>query len=128
MYVTFNVYGYIIRRIHQASEVLKRESELQRKDVEKTEVIQKLYLYHWFSLESFSLFSLTHMCQVDLSILINWTSQFPNLGVSGVLFYFYSISNRNSCKQTVQTQIRRCRTWRLIWVCTVCQIPPKMGY
>ena len=41
------------------------------------------------------------ICQADLSILINWTSPFPNLGVSGVLFHFHSILNRNSCKQTV---------------------------
>ena len=30
---------------------------------------------------------------MDPSIIINWTSQFPILGVSGVLFNFYSISN-----------------------------------
>ena len=34
---------------------------------------------------------------VDLSILTNWTSPFPILGVSGVLFHFYSFSNRYSC-------------------------------
>ena len=34
--------------------------------------------------------SLTHICLVDPSILINWTSPFPILGVSGVLFHFYS--------------------------------------
>ena len=28
-----------------------------------------------------------------------------NLGVYGILFYFYSIVNRNSCKQTVKTLI-----------------------
>ena len=44
---------------------------------------------------------LTHIFPVDFSILINWTSQCPNLGVSGVLFHIYFISNRNSCKQTV---------------------------
>ena len=31
---------------------------------------------------------------------MNWTSPFPILGVSGVLFWFYYILNRNSCKQT----------------------------
>ena len=46
-------------------------------------------------------FILTHICPVDPLILINWTSPFPILGVSGVLFHFYSISNRNTCKQTV---------------------------
>ena len=34
---------------------------------------------------------------VDPSILINWTSPFPILGVSDALFHFYSISNRDSC-------------------------------
>ena len=54
-----------------------------------------------------TLFSLlTHICLVDPSIFINWTSLFPILGVSGILFHF--------CKQTVQT---------LIWVCTVCLCP-----
>ena len=34
---------------------------------------------------------LTHICLVDFSIHINWTSPFLILGVSGVLFHFYSI-------------------------------------
>ena len=34
---------------------------------------------------------------MDPSILINWTSPFPSLGVSGLLFHFYSIVNRYSC-------------------------------
>ena len=36
-------------------------------------------------------FKLTHICLVDLSTLINWTSPFPMLGVSvyiSFLFYF----------------------------------------
>ena len=41
--------------------------------------------------------SLTHICLVDFSILIKWMSLFPVLGVSGVLFHFYSIFYRNSC-------------------------------
>ena len=44
---------------------------------------------------------LTHICLVDYSILMNWTSPFEILGVSGVCFGFYCTSNRNSCKQTV---------------------------
>ena len=49
---------------------------------------------------------------MDPSILINWTSPFPILGVPGVLFHFYSISNRYSCQQTVKTLItRRCGVW-----------------
>ena len=47
---------------------------------------------------------------------------FPILGVFGVLFHFYSISNRYSCWQTVKTLRMR----RLIWVCTVC-LCPKNG-
>ena len=34
---------------------------------------------------------LTHICLVDLSILINWMVPFPILWVSGVLFHFYFI-------------------------------------
>ena len=33
-------------------------------------------------------FNLTHICLVDSSIHINWTSPFSFLGVSGVLFSF----------------------------------------
>ena len=44
---------------------------------------------------------LTHICLVDSSILINWMSPFPILGVSGVLFHFYYSSDRNFCMQTV---------------------------
>ena len=39
-------------------------------------------------------FTLTHICQVDPSILINWMSPFPIIGVAGEHFHFYSISNR----------------------------------
>ena len=60
------------------------------------------------------------------SILINWTSPFPILGVYGVFFHFYSISNRYSCWQTVKTLIRRRILRRLIWVCTV-WLCPKNG-
>ena len=69
---------------------------------------------------------LTHICRVDPSILINWTSPLPILGVSGVRFHFYSISNKYSCYQTVKILIRRRKTRRLIWVCTVC-LYPKNG-
>ena len=56
---------------------------------------------------------LTHICLLDFSILIKWTSQFPVLGVSGILFHLYLIFNRNKCKQIGYLR-------RLIWVCTVC--------
>ena len=55
---------------------------------------------------------------MDYSILNNWTRLFPILGVFGAFFQFYSITNRNSCKHTVQTLIRRRVLRRLIWVCT----------
>ena len=57
---------------------------------------------------------------VDFPVLINWKCRYPIWGVSGMRFHFYFISNRNSCKQTVETLIRHRNVWRLIWVCTVC--------
>ena len=62
---------------------------------------------------------------MDFSILINWTSPFLVLGVSGVLFHFYSILNRNSCKQMVKTLIRHQVLQPLIWVYTLCVGPKK---
>ena len=41
--------------------------------------------------------ALAHICLVDPSILTNWMSPFPIIGVSVVLFHFYSISNIYSC-------------------------------
>ena len=41
----------------------------------------------------------TLFCQVDYSILINWTSPFPLLRVFGFLFHFYYIFDSNSCMQ-----------------------------
>ena len=38
---------------------------------------------------------------MNFSIPINWTSQFPNLGVSGAFFYFDLIFDRIFYKQTV---------------------------
>ena len=49
---------------------------------------------------------LTHICLVDPSIRISWTSPFVILGVSGVLFHLFSISNRNAYKQTVQALLK----------------------
>ena len=40
-------------------------------------------------------------CLMDSSILIKWTSPFRNYWMSGLIFHFYFISNKNSCKQTV---------------------------
>ena len=66
-------------------------------------------------------YMLTHICLVDLSILINWTSPFPNLGESGVLFFIFILfgteillANSEDPDQTPQT-----------WVCTVCLCPIK---
>ena len=69
---------------------------------------------------------LTRICLVDFSILIKWASPFPISGVSGLLLHLYLIFNRNSCKQTVKTLIRRRILRRLIWVCTV-WLGPKIG-
>ena len=66
---------------------------------------------------------LTHICLMDLSILIIWMSPFRSLGVSGVLFHFNFISNRYFCKQAMKTLIKRCAMRHLIWVYTVCQCP-----
>ena len=40
--------------------------------------------------------NLTHICLVDPSVLINWTSPFSILGVSSILFHFYSFLLANS--------------------------------
>ena len=42
---------------------------------------------------------------MDPSVLISWTSPFAIIGVPGVYFHFYSISNRNSCKQTAASDL-----------------------
>ena len=62
---------------------------------------------------------------MDLSILIIWMSPFRISEVSGVLFHFYFIFDRNSCQQTVKTLIRRRVLRRLILVYTVCLCPKK---
>ena len=70
---------------------------------------------------------LTHICLVDPSILINWTSPFSILGVADVLLSIFIIFfYRNSYKQTVKTLIRYHILRHLIWVCTVC-LCPKNG-
>ena len=43
---------------------------------------------------SMSSVELTYICLEHPSFLTNWTSPFPILGVSGVLFHFNYISNR----------------------------------
>ena len=66
-----------------------------------SEVIPLVYapFWHCFDIEGYIYLNL--ICLVDFSNLINWTSPFPILGVSGVIFHFYFIFDRNSCKQTV---------------------------
>ena len=54
---------------------------------------------------------------MDFSIPINWTSPFPNLGVSGIFFYFYFISTIIFCT-LLQTVDPDQTSGRLIWVCT----------
>ena len=60
--------------------------------------------------------SLTLFCLVYLSILINSMSPLPILEMSGILFHFYLIFDRNLCKQTVETLIR-CRILQHL-ICT----------
>ena len=88
-----SVYDYISWRTRVAPMWFKRPATLNQPTT--------YLLYRWIighvlghvSQEN----SLTHICVVDPSILINWNSPFPILGVSGVLFHFNSISNRYSC-------------------------------
>ena len=51
----------------------------------------------------FSLIRLVNLIIQEYSckILINWTSPFPILGMSGVVFILILFSNSNSYKQTV---------------------------
>ena len=72
---------------------------------------------------------LTHICLVDPSILINWMSPFPILGLSGVCFHFDSTFDRNFFKRPVKILIRRRVLRCLIRVCTVCLCPKnrKLG-
>ena len=64
-------------------------------------IMLESYSVHEFVFSScFALFCefitlLTLFRPVDLSILINWQSKFPNSEVSGVNFHFYVVSNRN---------------------------------
>ena len=64
--------------------------------------------------------ALTYICLLDPSILINLTSPFPILEVSGVRFHFYSFSNRYSCSASDLGLhfLPMSQTWdaRLIWV------------
>ena len=45
--------------------------------------------------------NLTHISQMDFTIIIIWTSPLSIVGESGVFFHFYFIFYRNSYKQTV---------------------------
>ena len=58
-------------------------------------------------------------------IAIGRTSLFQNLGLLGGIFHFYSNCNRTSCKQTVDTLIRRRVLRRLTLVSTACLRPTK---
>ena len=63
--------------------------------------------------------------QLNFPFLISRTRPYPILGVLGVIFHFYSNSNRTFCEQTVEVLIRRRVLRRLIWICTVCLCPTK---
>ena len=58
---------------------------------------------------------LTHICLVDPSILINWTSPFPIVGC--LVYVFICI--------LFQIDIPVSILRRMIWVCTVCLCPKK---
>ena len=62
---------------------------------------------------------------MEFSSLINWTSQFPFEWLLTGSFHFYLNVDRTSCKQTVETLIRRRIVRRLVWVSTVCICPTK---
>ena len=70
---------------------------------------------------------LSHICRMDLSILIIWMSPFRILGVSDILFHCFAFNPYKHSvpflghRQTVKTQIK-CR----VRVCTVC-LCPKNG-
>ena len=69
--------------------------------------------------------TLSHL--VDLSILINWNSPFPILGVSGFLFISILFSNRNSCKQTLSYILIRRRVLNSASdLCLYCCLGPKI--
>ena len=54
---------------------------------------------------------------MDFSLPINWTSQFQILGVCGVLFHFYSISDSEASDLDLHC-LPMSKNWdgRLIWV------------
>ena len=62
---------------------------------------------------------LTHLCQVDSSTTMLWTSHFP---IAGCLFSFIiSMFYRNYCSECKQCSLIKCHIlWHLIWVRTVC--------
>ena len=62
---------------------------------------------------------------MDFPIIIICVSPLSFLGAAGVILKFYSIFRWNSCKKTVQLQMRRCVLWRHIWDSTVCLCPIK---
>ena len=69
---------------------------------------------------------LTHLCLMELPVLIILKNPFRNEGLLGGKFQFYSNFKSTCCKQTVQNLIRRdTAEWRLIWFFTVWRCPIK---
>ena len=66
---------------------------------------------------------LTHLSRMEFPTVINRNSPFLFVWVG--IFHFYSNFNRTFYKQTVETLIRRCVMWRLVWVCIICLRPAK---
>ena len=66
---------------------------------------------------------LTHCILNRLSHTIYWENPISILGTSGYEIYIFLEENGKTILQTVETLIRRRVLRRLIWVCTVCQLP-----
>ena len=63
---------------------------------------------------------LAHICRMDFPSLSFWRVHFQSQGNLEYCFIFISFFYRNSCKQTVETQMRMRRH---TWVYTVCLCP-----
>ena len=85
------------------------------------------FIWDWTSLKTCrtSLLSLLLIhCRLNiLSHTVYWKSLISILGMSGYEIYIFLEKKWLNYLQTVETLIRFCILRRLIWVCTVCQLP-----
>ena len=65
---------------------------------------------------------------MNFPISISRTRLLQILGVLGIIFHFYSNSNRKFCEQTLETMIKRHILQRWICVCAVCLCPQALKY